>query len=121
MPHASATCEMRNGMNIRQMNSNYFSSNIYGRIATNMMSCPLCPQICNGTDYNVLLYATKEQLSVTCLSIPISNIRMCKFSFTCVTMQILSPQRWNLQSYQTALGHTLNNGLVKCSGKLNLN
>ena len=30
-------------------------------------------------------------------------------------MLFLSPQRWNLQSYQTALGHTLNNGLVKCA------
>ena len=35
-------------------------------------------------------------------------------------MLFLSPQRWSLQSYQTALGHTLNNGLVKCAGKLNL-
>ena len=26
LPHASATCEMRKGMNIRRMNSNYFSS-----------------------------------------------------------------------------------------------
>ena len=33
------------------------------------------------------------------------------YSNTCVTMLFLSPQRWNLQSYQSALGHTLNNGL----------
>ena len=26
LPHASATCEMRNGMKIKRMNSNYFSS-----------------------------------------------------------------------------------------------
>ena len=53
---------------------------------------------------------------MTCLSIPVSNIRMCKFSCRAgVTMQFLSPQRWNLQLYQTALRHTLNSGLVLVS------
>ena len=32
-----------------------------------MMSSPLCPEIYIETDYIVLLYATKEQLSVTCV------------------------------------------------------
>ena len=68
-------------MNIRRMNSNYFTGKQTSRSYRNKYAELLFMSLNIVMEQTIAyFYAAKEKLIVTCLSIPISYIRMCKFS-----------------------------------------